>query len=595
MFNPLGSILRKKGCEIKPMVLLVIDGFGVAPPSEGNAIYKAHTPNYDRFMREYCHGELVAAGESVGLPANEAGNSEVGHLTIGAGRGVAQSLVRINRSIEDDTFFDNKAFWQAVEHVKKFDSRLHIMGLVSSGEVHSSINHLYALIDYCKGKGMENICFHLFTDGRDAPPTDGINVMKRVEERLRLDRVGKIATLSGRYFGMDRDKRWERTKKVYEAMVLGQGDLKNYAVDAIQDAYNAGKTDEFIEPVVIMEGGKPVGVVGDNDAVIFFNFRIDRPRQLTMSFVLPNFEKLEAFELGHDPFKHEYDKKGGKEVISGPTFSRGRWPKNLFFVSMTEYQKGLPVSAVAFPSQVANGTLAEVLAKQGLLQMHMAESEKERMVTFYFDGMKDEKVPGEEVLIIPSPKVSTYDKKPEMSLAKIVKEFGRQVGKCKYHFIVMNFANPDMVAHSGNIKATVKAIERVDKALGELERIVLTYDGTLVVTADHGNSEQMLTFPSASFFYTSSGGDVNTEHSSNPVPMIIVNNRLKEKSISLPRGSLADVAPTILSMMKLPIPVEMTGKNLFPEEKEESLNNPVVPEENINSGQRARSDHGSNV
>lgn len=553
----------KAGCEIKPVVLLILDGFGIAPPSEGNAIVRANTPNYDRMLKEYPHGELIAAGESVGLPANEAGNSEVGHLTIGVGRAIPQSLVRINRSIEDGSFYDNDAFWKAKEHIKKHDSNLHIMGLLGSGEVHSSIKHFYALIDMCKQKGLKNVFYHLFTDGRDAPPRDAIKVFGEIEQKLKEAKVGKIATISGRYFAMDRDRRWERTKRVYDAMVLGAGVNHTSALQAIQAAYGAGQTDEFIEPVVITEEGVPVGTVKDNDALIFFNFRIDRPRQLSMAFVLDNFERLESFQLGHDPYKHTYEKKGGIDIISGPTFRREKWPQNLFFVTMTEYQKGLPVSAVAYPPFTVEYSLAYVLASKGLKQMHMTESEKERMVTFYFDGMKEEKVKDEDVLIIPSPKVATYDKKPEMSLWEVVAEFKKQINLCKYNFFVLNFANPDMVAHSGKVEAAIKAIEHVDKALAEMEEAVLAYDGILLVTADHGNCEEMLSYPTTSFFYTSSKGAVNTEHSSNPVPLLVISRKYKGKAGSVFHGSLADVAPTTLALMGIEKPEAMTGKNVF--------------------------------
>ncbi len=560
---PLSRFTRRVGCKKKPVVLLVIDGFGIAPPSEGNAVVRAKTPHYDRFLREYPHGELIAAGESVGLPANEAGNSEVGHLTIGVGRTIPQSLVRINQAIDDGTFFDNEAFWKASQHVREHSSTLHIMGLVGSGEVHSSTEHFYALVDYCKQKDISRVKYHLFTDGRDAPPRDAIKVFGEIEQKLRNAGVGQIATISGRYFAMDRDRRWERTKKAYDAIVLGRGVQQTSAMAAIQASYGAGQTDEFLEPAVITFDGQPVGAVQDNDAVISFNFRIDRPRQISMAFVLEDFERLKSFELEHDPYKHTYDKKGTTDVVSGPTFQRERWPKNLFFVSMTEYQKTLPVSSVAFPPHVVDDSLAELLSKSSKTQLHLAESEKERMVTFYFDGMKDVRYSGEEVIIVPSPKVATYDKKPEMSLWKVVHEFQKQIDRCEYDFFVMNFANPDMVAHSGKVEATIKAIEQVDKALGEMEKAILSYDGVFLITADHGNSEEMLRYPTTTFFYTSSKGEVNTEHSSNPVPLLIIGKQFRGKGQWMFKGSLADVAPTILSLFGLAIPEEMTGKNLL--------------------------------
>jgi 2,3-bisphosphoglycerate-independent phosphoglycerate mutase len=304
--------------------------------------------------------------------------------------------------------------------------------------------------------------------------------------------------------------------------------------------------------------------VDDNDALIFFNFRVDRPKQLTMAFVIPDFERLEAYKFDPDP---DHDIKS-RIVVSGSTFKRKKVPRNVYFVTMTEYQKGLPVSAVAYPPLKAKTSLSKVLADSNLKQLHLTESEKERMVTIYFDGLNEERLPGEDVLIVPSPKVSTYDKKPEMSIYKVVDEFKKALSLQKYHFYIINFANPDMVAHSGNIKATIKAIEHVDKAIGMVVDEVLKYDGTLVITADHGNAEELLTFPTTTFYFTTKKGDVNTDHSNNPVPLLIINRLNKGKPVKLPRGTLADIAPTILSMMKLPIPEEMTGRDLINPQKD---------------------------
>lgn len=526
---------------------MVLDGWGKAPLSEGNAIEKANKTNMDSY-KQYPHGELIASGESVGLPANEAGNSEVGHLTIGAGRVVYQSLPRINIDIKEGSFFENRAFLSALAHVVKNQSKLHIMGLVSSGTIHSSIEHLYALMDFCKRNKMRNVNLHLFTDGRDAPPNDGVKVVGQVENKLNDLNIGSIATIAGRYYGMDRDGRWDRTKKAYDAIVSGIGLQANSAVEAVDRSYQRGQSDEFIEPTVIVKPSstgslgpvsqKIVGVVDDNDAVIFFNFRIDRTRQLSQAFTLPNF-----------------DNEG--------TFIRGKKPKNIFFVSMTEYQKGLPVSAIAYPPQKVNVTLSELFANEGLKQIRIAESEKERMVTFYFDGLREEKFPGEDVEIVASPKVATYDKKPEMSAGKIVGRFKRYVRRNKHHFYMLNFANPDMVAHSGNIEKTIEAIGVVDKAIGEIVKKTLERNGTVVITADHGNAEELLTYPTKSFFVTSKSGLINTEHSNNPVPIFIINNNLKGKALGSLRGSLADVATTILPLLGLSPSPEMTGKDLL--------------------------------
>jgi 2,3-bisphosphoglycerate-independent phosphoglycerate mutase len=553
---------RIHSLKIKPLVLLILDGFGIAPESVGNAIAEAKTPNLNNFKTNYPNSVLIAAGESVGLPANEAGNSEVGHLTIGAGRVIYQSLPKIDMSIKDGSFFENNALLSALAHVRKNNSRLHIMGLVSSGSVHSSINHFYALLQFCQKHNFSNVALHLFTDGRDAPPKDAINVVSKIESYLNNTKCAQIATISGRYWAMDRDARWERTKKAYEAIVSSIGDQASSAVEVIKASYERGITDEFIEPTVITVNGSPVGGVNDNDAVIFFNFRIDRPRQLTMAFVFPNFEELKYVEFGYTPHGKQKAKKEG-EKATGPTFKRSKWPRNVCFVTMTEYQKNLPVSAIAFPPEIINGTLAESISKAGLRQLHLTESEKERMVTFYFDGLKDEKFVGEDTDIVPSPNVATYDRKPEMSVNKIVEEFKKAVLKDYYHFFVINFANPDMVAHSGNIKATIKAIEAVDKALGLLVDITLLSSGCVMVTADHGNAEELLTFPIGTFFFTTSKGSVNTEHSNNPVPFYLIDSRFKGRTDILEGGSLADIAPTVLDIMGLPIPKLMTGKSLL--------------------------------
>lgn len=557
------------GGKYKPTVLLIIDGWGIAPPSQGNAITNAKTPNFDNYINTYPHGELSAAGESVGLPANEAGNSEVGHLLLGVGRKVYQSLPRINIDIEDDVFADNKAFLAALDHVRKLNSKLHLVGLVSTGTVHSSINHLYALLDFCRRSQLTKVYLHLFTDGRDAPPNKGVEIIQEVEQKLEGYGLGQIATISGRYYGMDRDARWERTQKTYEAMVLGRGIKYPSAVEAVKNSYIKGLTDEFIEPSIIIRDNlttrlgpltaKQAGMVDDNDAVIFFNFRIDRPRQLTMAFCLPNFETIKSVDFGYVP--HESRKHQAKK--ESPTFRREKWPKNLFFVTMTEYQKGLPVSAIAYPPPKLPDSLPEVLSKNGLKQLHLAESEKERMVTFYFDGMHEQKFVGEDVEIIPSPKVATYDKKPEMSVFKVVKKFKKLLNQNKYNFVVVNFANPDMVAHSGNLEAAIKAVEITDKAMGELVEAVKAKDGTVFITADHGNCEDLLTFPTASFFVTSSTGTINTEHSNNPVPLIIINNRFAGHASRPLNGNLIDVAPTILATMGIAKPETMNGRNLL--------------------------------
>ncbi len=538
--------------RISPVVLVSLDGWGLAPPSRGNAIYLAKTPNMSSFFASYPHGELIASGESVGLPATEVGNSEVGHLTMGAGRVIYQSLKRINIAIENGSFYENPAFGKATEHVIRNNSAIHLAGLVGSGNVHSNTEHLYALLQFCKKARVKEVYLHLFCDGRDAPPNEGAQMIGQIQAKLALMAVGKIATISGRYYAMDRDARWERIQKTYEAMVLGNGKTVIDPVQAIQESYAAGKSDEFIEPIIILDQGKP-HTINDNDAAVFFNFRVDRARELAMAFVLPYFEETNVEEYGFQP-----------EAKERRTFQRAKTVNNLFFVTMTEYHKNFPVSAVAFPPQFNfPDSLPELFAKNNIPSLHLAESEKERMVTYYFRGMNSTPFSGEDILIVASPKVATYDKKPEMASGNIFTEFKRAIVKNKYKFIIINFANPDMVAHSGDIPATVKAIEIVDGVLGDLVKLVLEYDGVVVISADHGNAEELLTFSNKTFYYTSQEGTKNTDHSSNPVPVIIIAKHLHGKANATLKGSLADIAPTICAIMKLQVPAAMTGRNLL--------------------------------
>lgn len=554
--------MKLERSAVKPYVLLVLDGFGIAPVSTGNAISSAHTPNLSYFQANYLYSKLIAAGESVGLPANEAGNSEVGHLTIGTGRVVYQSLPRINMSIKDGSFYQNSAFIGALSHARAKHSKVHLMGLVGSGNVHSSTEHLFALLEFFRRNNFGNIYLHLFTDGRDAPPTDAVNVIAKIQTYLNEVKIARIASISGRYWAMDRDARWDRTKKAYDVIVNGVGVKAADPLEAIKASYQVNVTDEFIEPTVISAGDKPIATVDDNDAVIFFNFRIDRPRQLTMAFTFADFEELKVVEFGYTPHgTKKHDKESNK--AEGPTFERGKKLNNLFFVTMTEYQKNLPVSAIAFPPDFVQNSMPETLSKSGLSQLHLSESEKERMVTYYMDGLKDTRFPGEDVLIVPSPNVSTYDKKPEMSVFKIVSEFKKAIMMDKYHFIVMNFANPDMVAHTGNLKATIEAVDYVDSAVGSVAAMVLKAGGTLFITADHGNAEELLSFPLGTFFFTTSSGSVNTEHSNSPVPFYVIGSKYKGLKGVLKDGNLSDVAPTILNLMGVPVPSEMTGNNLI--------------------------------
>lgn len=559
------EIILKPGVQ-KPVVLLILDGWGVAPPSPGNAISLSKTPNMNRLLSIYPHGELVASGESVGLPANEVGNTEVGHLNLGAGRLVLQDLKRINKSVKDGDFFLNKAFRDAAEHVAKNHSKMHIMGLVSSGMVHSSVDHFNAVYEFCKRAGIKELYLHLFTDGRDAPPTEGIEIIKKIEEQIKGVGIGKIATITGRYYAMDRDRRWDRIQLTYEAVVEGKGQVARSAEEALKNSYLAGKTDEFLPPTVIVnEQGIPVGKVGNNDAVIFFNFRIDRPRELVMAMTVSDFTKANiSWEF--DPYAVKYGHthaEGDITLQKTEPFVRENLPQNLFFVTMTRYQKNLPVSGVAFPPEVIKDGLAETLSKADIPQMHMAESEKERFVTYYFNGQREERYANEDVLIVSSPKVPTYDKKPEMSVFQLVYEIKKVLAQDKYKFIVINFANVDMVAHTGLIPPTIKAVEAVDKAVGEVHDAVLTVGGTLVITADHGNGEELLTYPQGTYFFTTQKGAINTDHSNFPVPIIFANSSLIGKVRNITGGVLADVAPTILYILNIPRPEVMTGKNLL--------------------------------
>ena len=555
------EVLKLEKSTIKPGVLLVMDGFGLAPPSDGNAIINSKTPNIDYYKANYPVSTLIAAGESVGLPANEAGNSEVGHLTIGAGRVIYQSLPRINMAIKDGSFYENKALNDALKHAKNNNSQLHLMGLVSSGNVHSSTEHLYALLEFCRKSSFANVKLHLFTDGRDAPPTNGINVIEHIQSYLRSVKVASIATISGRYWAMDRDFRWERTAKAYFALTQGTGPCHTTPEEAITDSYNNGKTDEFVNPCTISdESGKPLALINNNDAVIFYNFRIDRPRQLAASFLLENLSPTTKF-WGFDTYRVEFEDKYSKRIdITEPpnqAFKRGTKLSNIYFVMMTDYGKPLTAAGgkVAFPPEELANTLGQVISESGLRQLRVSESEKERFVTFYFNGQRESPLQGEERLIIPSPKVSTYDQKPQMSAVEMTQALlARLQDSVPYSFVLVNFANPDVVGHSGNIDATVKACEVVDECLGKLANYVTTYNGIMLITADHGNAEELINLKTNA---------VDTEHSDNPVPFIPVSKEFLGNSVTLPQGILADVAPTALTLLELPIPSTMTGRNLL--------------------------------
>lgn len=553
---------HKPTYQISPVLLLILDGWGIAPPSSGNVMAFAKLKNIEYYKKNYPATELIASGESVGLPANEVGNTEVGHLTIGAGRVIEQDLKRINSAIDSGNYYYNEAFNRAIEHTQKNHSKLHLIGLLSSGNVHASIDHFYHILELCRRAGLTNVYIHAFTDGRDSPPQEATQFFKNLQEKIDKEiKIGEIATISGRYYAMDRDRRWERTEKTYQAIVEGKGVTAPSVAVAIEQAYQKNLTDELILPTVITKDGKPVATVDDNDAVIFLNFRIDRPRQLAMAFALPEFEKIDLVSLGYLSAK-EAEKKSEKEKFQN-TFIRNKKPQNLYIVTMTNYHQCIPAGAVAFSLEPITHTLGQVVAEGNLKQLRMAESEKERFVTYYLNGFKEAPFELEDVIITPSPRVATYDLKPEMSVFHLVDELKKQLAKDEYHFIVVNIANPDMVAHTGNIKATIKACEATDKAVKLMVESVLERNGTVFLTADHGNAEELITYPAETFFFTTSRGSMNTDHSNNPVPFIVINNKLKGVKLVLPKGSLGDIAPSILQYMALPIPSEMTGKNLL--------------------------------
>ncbi|MFA6427751.1 MAG: 2,3-bisphosphoglycerate-independent phosphoglycerate mutase [Candidatus Magasanikbacteria bacterium] len=520
----------------KPVVLAILDGWGIAPDSAGNAITRAKTPNYDKFVREYPAMTLHASGNEVGLSFGEMGNSEVGHLNIGAGRVYYQTLPRINKAVSDGSFFENKSFVKAAEHIHKHKSSLHLTGLIGSGHVHANEEHCYALLEFAKKQKIKNVFLHIILDGRDSVYNGGIDAVKRLQAMMKKHKVGEIATLSGRYYSLDRDNRWERTEKSYRAMVQGISDTyEKDPVDAIEKSYEKKVYDEEFVPIVIGKEGKPATTIQSKDAVIFFNFRPDRARQLTKAFVLPGFEK----------FQREYI-------------------KDLYFVTMTEYEKEIPVD-VAYPPVVVHNSLAETISKAGLSQYHVAEVTKYAHMTFFLNGTVEDPFPKEERMIVPSANVSSFDQKPDMSAPEITKAVVKAIEDEKYDAIMFNFANCDMVGHTGNLKATIKGIETIDKGLGKIVDYVLAKDGVMLITADHGNGEEVINLQT---------GEMDKEHSTNPVPFIIIGREYKgqagptgdtpdgDLSLLRPVGVLADVAPTMLKILGVEQPQEMTGRAL---------------------------------
>ena len=498
-----------------PTTLIIMDGFGLTDPGPGNAVSLAQTPQLDRLFAEYAHTTLSASGLDVGLPAGQMGNSEVGHTNIGGGRVVFQDLPRISRAIDDGSFFENAAYNKAMDDCLEKGSSLHLYGLLSDGGVHSHIQHLYALLQMARNKGLTRVYVHAFLDGRDVSPTSGKGFVADCQEKCRALGVGKIATVMGRYYAMDRDNRWERVQLAYDAMVYGEGIQNPDPVAAIRESYQNGVTDEFVEPVVCDKEG----TISDNDAIIFFNYRPDRAREITRAFVDPAF----------DGFQREY------------------FP--VTYVCNTEYDATMPNVLVAFPRIMIHNGLGEYLSKLGLTQLRIAETEKYAHVTFFFNGGVEAPYPGEDRVLVASPKVATYDLQPEMSAYEVTEKCVERIESGAYDVIILNFANCDMVGHTGNYDAAVKAVETVDECVGRVVDATLKMGGIAMITADHGNAEQML---------QSDGVSPMTAHTTNPVPFILcgAGNELRE-------GRLADIAPTILDVMGLEKPEEMDGQSLI--------------------------------
>jgi len=503
-----------------PVAIIILDGLGCRNEVMGNAVAQAKKPNFDRLLEKYPHSTLKASGLDVGLPEGQMGNSEVGHTNIGAGRIVYQSLTRIDKAIKDGDFQTNPVLSDAMESTIKYQSNLHLFGLLSDGGVHSHINHLISLIKTAKEKGVPNIYVHAFLDGRDVAPDSGINYVKQLEEAIMEIGAGEIATVSGRFYAMDRDTRWERVEKAYNAIAHGEGVKASNALEAVQASYDKEKFDEFVMPTVIEKDGKPVTTLQDNDSIIFFNFRPDRAIQLSNAITDDEWE----------------------------FFDRGQRAQNLKLVTMTMYNPSIKAE-IAFPPIALKNVVGEVLSNKGLTQLRIAETEKYPHVTFFMNGGRNEEFPGENRILIPSPKVETYDLKPEMSVYEVTDALVADIEADKHDAIILNFANPDMVGHSGMLEPTIKAVEAVDENLGRVVDAITAKGGYAIIFADHGNAETMLT----------PEGKPHTAHTTVPVPVIVT----KEGATLREGGRLADIAPTMLDLLNVEKPVEMTGVSLI--------------------------------
>lgn len=507
---------------VKPNLLMILDGYGAGADYKGNAINLADKKNIDALFEKYPHTTIGASGMNVGLPEGQMGNSEVGHLNIGAGRIVYQELTKITKEINDGLFFHNVALVEAMDHAIANNSALHLLGLLSDGGVHSHITHLFALIDMAKEKGVKNLYIHALLDGRDVPPQSAGIYFEMLEDYLAKAGIGQIASISGRYYGMDRDNRWERVQKFYDAMTLGTGEKAGSAAAALEKSYDKGNNDEFVLPSLICKENGEAVTVKDNDSIIMFNFRPDRAREITRCFVDPKFNG----------------------------FHRTKTISNLRYVCMTQYDAEMPGVLVAFPPQSLKNTLGEYLSQLGLTQLRIAETEKYAHVTFFFNGGVEAPNNGEDRILIPSPKVATYDLQPEMSAFLVTEKLVEKIKEDFYDVIILNFANPDMVGHSGSIDAAVKAIEALDKCVPQVIDAVLALGGQVILTADHGNADYML----------DDEGNPVTAHSLNPVPFLVI---AREPVTLMEGGVLADVAPTLLDLMGLEKPAEMTGHSLL--------------------------------
>ncbi|MBI3282754.1 2,3-bisphosphoglycerate-independent phosphoglycerate mutase [Candidatus Curtissbacteria bacterium] len=526
--------------KVKPLVLCILDGWAIAANGPGNAITRAHPRNFNDLWFSYPHTYLPTAGQAVGLPEGLVGNSEVGHLNLGAGKVIFQDVLKINLAIQNGSFFENEALLAAINHATRNDSNIHVMGLVGLGQVHSNTNHLLTTLALIKEEGFpaSKVKIHFITDGRDSPPTSAKTYLAEIESKIRSENLGQISSIGGRYFAMDRDNRWDRTQLAYQAL-LGQSESRAYdPISALEISYTEGITDEFVKPTVVCDKeGKPTGPISKNDSVIFFNFRPDRARQLTRAFVDNDFKKV---------------KTPSGQTIS--TFDRGPKLENLFFVTFTSYEAGLPVSAVVFKKEEVPMPIARVFSERNLRQFHIAETEKYAHVTYFFNGGREAPFPGEDRLLVNSPKVASYDLKPEMSTPEVAKQIIRRINSRFYDFIVVNLANADMVGHTGNFEATCLAVQAADNYLGTITKSALAKGGGILITADHGNAEQMIN-PQTK--------QKDTEHNGNPAPMIICINELRGNNVQLSQGLLADVAPTILGILGIPKPSQMTGRNLL--------------------------------